>query len=50
LKFEKIEDVIRANKQSGFNTRQEFIEAAVNALLQNLAGIHEKSFNKASNS
>jgi len=46
--LEKIDEAIKANKQLGYATREEFIEAAVVVMLQNLAGNHEKSFNKAS--
>jgi metal-responsive CopG/Arc/MetJ family transcriptional regulator len=46
--LEKIDDAIKANKQLGYATREEFIEVAVVAMLQNLAGNHEKRSDKAS--
>jgi metal-responsive CopG/Arc/MetJ family transcriptional regulator len=35
--LEKIDSAIRTNKQLGYKTREEFIEAALERMLQNLA-------------
>jgi metal-responsive CopG/Arc/MetJ family transcriptional regulator len=40
--LEKIDAVINENKQLGYATREEFVEAAIVGMLQNLSGKRKK--------